>query len=172
VEVLVLVQQGLSGDAGNCSGSSVQMVPMTIEPTYDRTVAATMIVRLATGEEFEAGAGDFSKFGYVDRNTVLADWRAFVEDATGVDLLREGSELNPLWVALFQALNNPAALTDGSLASTQAEIIALTGRCPLIPRRRTGLLARRLHSGGRHDGLHSDGPREAFTQHPYYGWHD
>ncbi|ACL42058.1 hypothetical protein Achl_4107 (plasmid) [Pseudarthrobacter chlorophenolicus A6] len=86
-----------------------------------------MIVRLESGEEFEATPEDFGKFGYADKNTVIADWRAFVEDATGVDLLREGSELNPLWVALFQALNSPAALTDGSLASIQAEIIALAG---------------------------------------------
>jgi len=56
---------------------------MTTEPTYDRPVAATMIVRLANGEGFEAQAEDFSKFGFVDRNTVLADWRAFVEDAIG-----------------------------------------------------------------------------------------
>lgn len=88
---------------------------------------ATMIVRLENGEEIEPTAEDFAKFGYVDRNTVLADWRAFVEDATGVDLLIGGPELNPLWLALFQALNNPAALTDGSMATTQAEIIALAG---------------------------------------------
>jgi hypothetical protein len=88
---------------------------------------ATMIVRLENGEEFEAKAEDFDRFGYASKNTVIADWRAFVEDATGTDLLSEGSALNPLWVALHQALNNPAALTDGSLASTQAEIIALAG---------------------------------------------
>jgi hypothetical protein len=98
------------------------MVAMAIEPTYDRPVPATMIVRLANGEEFEAKAEDFSKFGYVDRNTVLADWRAFVEDATGVDLLTEGSELNPLWVALHQALNNPGSLTDGSMGNTKADV--------------------------------------------------
>lgn len=86
-----------------------------------------MIVRLENGEEFEATPEDFGKFGYVDKNTVLANWRAFVEDATGTDMLIEGSELNPLWVALHQALNDPATLTDGSLASTQAEIIALAG---------------------------------------------
>lgn len=86
-----------------------------------------MIVRLENGEEFEATPEDYAKFGYADRNTVIADWRAFVEDATGVDLLREGSELNPLWVALHQALNNPAGLSDGSMASTQTEIIALAG---------------------------------------------
>jgi hypothetical protein len=84
-----------------------------------------MIVRLETGEEFEATAEDFTKFGYAGRDTVLADWRAFVEDATGDDLLTEGSELNPLWTALFQALNNPAALTDGTMASTQTEIFKL-----------------------------------------------
>lgn len=102
------------------------MTPMT-DVTYPRPVKATMIVRLESGEEFEAAPDDFAKFGYVDKNTVLANWRAFVEDATGVDLLTDGSELNPLWVALHQALNNPATLTDGSLASTQTEIIALAG---------------------------------------------
>lgn len=86
-----------------------------------------MIVRLANGEEFEAKPEDFAKFGYVDRDTVLSDWRAFVQDATGTDLLTDGSELIPLWVALFQALNNPSALTDGSMADTQAQIIALAG---------------------------------------------
>ncbi|MET4144304.1 hypothetical protein [Arthrobacter sp. UYCo732] len=95
--------------------------------TYERPVKATMIVRLENGEEFEATPDDYLKFGYANRDTVLADWRAFVEDATGVDLLTEGSELNPLWVALHQALNNAAALADGSLASTQSEIIALAG---------------------------------------------
>lgn len=86
-----------------------------------------MIIRLENGEEFEATPEDFGKFGYASKNTVLADWRAYVEDATGNDLLTEGSELNPLWVALHQALNNPAALTDGSMASTRTEIIALAG---------------------------------------------
>lgn len=86
-----------------------------------------MIVRLENGEEFEATPEDFAKFGYADKNTVLAGWRAFVEDATGKDLLSEGSELNPLWVALHQALNNPGALTDGTLASTRTEITALAG---------------------------------------------
>jgi hypothetical protein len=71
---------------------------MTTEPTYERPVPATMIVRLANGEEFEAKAEDFAKFGYANKNTVLADWRAFVEDATGTDLLGADSELNPLWL--------------------------------------------------------------------------
>jgi hypothetical protein len=66
---------------------------MSVEPTYDRTVDATMIVRLANGEEFEAKAEGFAKFGYVDRNTVLADCRAFVEDSIASDLLSEDSVL-------------------------------------------------------------------------------
>lgn len=86
-----------------------------------------MMVRLENGEEFEATPEDFAKFGYADKNMVIADWRAFVEDATGVDLLTKGSELNSLWVALHQALNNPAALTNGTMATTQTEIIALAG---------------------------------------------
>jgi hypothetical protein len=95
---------------------------MTTAPTYDRPVPATMLVRLANGEEFEAKPEDFAKFGYVDRNTVLADWRAFVEEAIGSDLLSEDSVLNPLWVALHQALNNPGSLTDGSMGNTKADV--------------------------------------------------
>lgn len=98
------------------------MGPMTTEPTYNRPVAATMIVRLANGEEFEAKPEDFAKFGYTDKNTVLADWRAFVEDATGSDLLSEDSVLNPLWLVLHQALNNPGSLSDGSMDNTKADI--------------------------------------------------
>jgi hypothetical protein len=95
---------------------------MTTEATYDRPVPATMIVRLANGEEFEAKAEDFAKFGYVDKDRVMADWRAFIEDATGADLLTLGSELNPLRVALFCALNNPAALTEDSMEETRKQI--------------------------------------------------
>jgi hypothetical protein len=95
---------------------------MTTEPTYERPVPATMIVRLANGEEFEAKAEDFAKFGYANKNTVLADWRAFVEDATGTDLLGADSELNPLWLVLHQALNNPESLTDGSMGNTKADV--------------------------------------------------
>jgi hypothetical protein len=95
---------------------------MTTEPTYDRPVAATMIVRLDNGEEFKAEPEDFAKFGYVDRNTVLADWRLFVEDSTGSDLLNEDSVLNPFWLVLHQALNNPDSLTDGSMGNTKADI--------------------------------------------------
>lgn len=98
-----------------------------MKPTYDRPVEAIMIVRLDGGEEFEASEPDYAKFGYVNRETVLANWRTFVEDATGDNLLTEGSVLNPLWVALHQALNNPASLTDGSLAEIQAQIIQVAG---------------------------------------------
>ena len=42
----------------------------------ERPPAASMIVCLANGEEFEASAGDFARFGRSDRNTVPADWRA------------------------------------------------------------------------------------------------
>lgn len=69
-----------------------------------------------------AKAEDFAKFGYVDRNTVLAYWRDFVEDATGTDLLSADSVLNPLWLVLHQALNNPASLSDGSMGNTKADI--------------------------------------------------
>jgi hypothetical protein len=95
---------------------------MTIEPTYDRPVPATMIVHLANGEEFEAKAEDFAKFGYVDRNTVLADWRAFVEDSIASDLLSEDSVLNPFWLVLHQTLNNPGSLSDGSMGNTKADV--------------------------------------------------
>lgn len=98
------------------------MGPMTTEPTYDRPVAATMIVRLANGEEFEAKADDFNKFGYVDKNTVLADWRAFVEDAAGSDVLSADSVLNPLWLVLHQALHNPRSLSDGSMDNTKVDV--------------------------------------------------
>lgn len=101
------------------------MGPMTAAPTYERPVTATMIVRLATGEEFEAKTQDFAKFGYVDKNTVLADWRAFVEDATGSNLLSEGSVLNPLWLVLHQALHHPGSLSDVSLDDTKADIQAI-----------------------------------------------
>lgn len=98
------------------------MVPMTTVPTYDRPVAAAMIVRLENGEEFEAKAEDFNKFGYVDKNTVLADWRAFVEDAVGSDLLSADAELNPFWLVLHQALHNPGSLSDGSMGNTKADV--------------------------------------------------
>ncbi|HEX9085895.1 MAG TPA: hypothetical protein VF867_00025 [Arthrobacter sp.] len=91
-------------------------------PRYDRPVPAVMLVSLENGETFEPTAEDFAKFGYVDRNTVLADWRAFVEDATGTDLLSADSVLNPLWLALHQALNNPGSLSDGSMGNTKADI--------------------------------------------------
>ena len=81
-----------------------------------------MIVRLATGEEFEAKAEDFDKFGYAHTDTVITDWRKFIEAATGTDLLSAGSVLNPFWLALHQALNNPASLTDGSMGNTQSDI--------------------------------------------------
>lgn len=95
------------------------------EVTYERPVSATLIVRLENGEEFPAKAEDMAKFGYVDKNQVLADWRAFVQDATGVDLLGNDSELNPLWIVLHQALNNPASLSDGSMDHTKADINVL-----------------------------------------------
>jgi hypothetical protein len=101
---------------------AVHMGPMTTEPTYTRPVAATMIVRLANGEEFEAKPEDFAKFGYGNRNTVLADWRAFVEDAIGTDLLSGDSVLNPFWLVLHQALHNPGSLTDGSMGNTKADV--------------------------------------------------
>lgn len=91
-------------------------------PTYKRPVPAVMIVSLENGETFEPTPEDYAKFGYVHRNTVLADWRAFVEDATGTDLLSADSVLNPLWLALHQALNNPGSLTDGSMGNTKADI--------------------------------------------------
>lgn len=81
-----------------------------------------MIVRLENGEEFAATPEDFAKFGYVGRNTVLADFRAFVEDAIGSDLLSEDSELNPFWLVLHQALNNPGSLSDGSMDNTKADV--------------------------------------------------
>lgn len=92
------------------------------EVTYERPVPATLIVRLDNGEEFPAKSEDLAKFGFVDKNQVLADWRAFVEDATTVDLLGENSELNPLWLVLHQALFNPASLTDGSMDLTVAGV--------------------------------------------------
>ena len=98
------------------------MGAMTTQPTYERPVPATMIVRLADGEEFEATAEDFAKFGYVDKNTVLADFRAFVEDAIASDLLGGSSVLNPFWLVLHQALNNLGSLTDGSMGNTKADV--------------------------------------------------
>lgn len=98
------------------------MGPMTTEPTYGRPVPATMIVRLANGEESEARPEDFAKFGYADRNTVPSYWRAFVEDAVGSDLLSADSVLNPLWLVLHQALINPASLSDGSMRNAEAGI--------------------------------------------------
>lgn len=98
------------------------MGAMTAAPTYARPVPATMIVRLATGEEFEAKSEDFAKFGYVDPETVLTDWRTFVENAIGSDLLNADSELNPLWLVLHQALKNPSSLTDGSMNNTKADV--------------------------------------------------
>jgi hypothetical protein len=95
---------------------------MTAEPTYDRPVAATMIVRLANGEEFEAKPEDFAKFGYAHKDAVLAGWRAFVEDSTASNLLSEDSELNPFWLVLHQALHSPGSLTDGSMGNTKADI--------------------------------------------------
>lgn len=82
---------------------------MTAEATHDRPEPATiMIVRLATGDEFEANAEDFDKFGYAHTDTVITDWRKFIEAAIGTDLLSAGSVL-PFWLALHQALNNPAS---------------------------------------------------------------
>lgn len=98
------------------------MGPMTTTPTYERPVSATMIVRLATGEEFEAKAEDFAKFGYVDRDAVLADWRAFVEDAIGSDVLHEDAVLTPFWHALFVTLNSPEQLSDQSMGNTKADV--------------------------------------------------
>lgn len=98
------------------------MGPMTTTPTYERPVSATMIVRLANGEEFEAKAEDFAKFGYVDRDAVLAYWRNFVQDAVGADVLGEGAVLNPMWHALFVALNNPEQLPGASMDATRAEV--------------------------------------------------
>lgn len=81
-----------------------------------------MIVSLENGETFDPTPEDYAKFGYVNRNTVLADWRAFVEDAIGTDLLSEDSVLNPLWLVLHQALNNPGSLSDGSMGNTKADV--------------------------------------------------
>ena len=103
------------------------MAPMT-EVTYERPVPATLIVRLDNGEEFAAKPDDLAKFGYIDKNTVLADWRAFVEDATSVDLLDADSELNPLWLVLHQALHNPESLTDGAMSNTKADVQELDRR--------------------------------------------
>ena len=103
------------------------MVAMT-EVTYERPVPATLIVRLENGEEFPAKAEDLEKFGYVDKNTVLADWRLFIEDATGSDLLGADSQLNPLWIVLHQALKNPGSLTDGSMGNTKADVQELDRR--------------------------------------------
>lgn len=98
------------------------------EVTYERPVAATLIVRLENGEEFEAKAEDIVKFGYVDKNTVLADWRLFIEDAIGSDLLGANSELNPLWVVLHQVLHDPGSLSDGSMGNTKADVQELDRR--------------------------------------------
>lgn len=98
------------------------------EVTYERPVPAKLIVRLDNGEEFPATLEDLGKFGYVDKNTVLADWRAFVEDAIGSDLLSADSELNPLWIVLHQALKNPGSLNDGSMDNTKADVQELDRR--------------------------------------------
>lgn len=81
-----------------------------------------MVVRLATGEEFEAKAEDFAKFGYVDREAVLASWRNFVQDAVGSDVLTEGAVLTPMWHTLFVALNNPEQLPGASMDATRADV--------------------------------------------------
>lgn len=106
---------------GRRAGASAHIWPMTAA-TYLRPTPATMIVRLANGDEFEAKAEDFAKFGYVDPDTVLADWRTFVEKAIGSDLLSADSELNPLWIVLHQALKNPSSLTDGSMDNTKSDV--------------------------------------------------
>ena len=98
------------------------MGPMTTTPTYERPVSATMIVRLANGEEFEATDEDFAKFGYVQKDKVITDWRSFIEDATGKPLLNADSDLSPFWVALFQAVHKPESLTDGSQDDTRGDI--------------------------------------------------
>lgn len=81
-----------------------------------------MIVRLANGDEFEATPEDFTKFGYVPGENVLTLWRVYVEGAIGSNLLSETSVLNPFWLVLHQALNNPGSLSDGSMDNTKTDI--------------------------------------------------
>lgn len=100
------------------------------EVTYERPVAATLFVRLANGEEFEATPEDAARFGYISKEQLFGDIRALVKDAIGLD--PKDSAFGPFWnVLCIAAYNREALYNEAMVPSTEglrdlnSEILAL-----------------------------------------------
>lgn len=61
--------------------------------TYDRPIPATLFVRLANGEEWEATPEDFTKFGLVARNDAYYTFRTtYVQALADADLCGDNAD--------------------------------------------------------------------------------
>lgn len=94
------------------------------EVTYERPVTATLFVRLANGEEFEATPDDAAKFGYISTEQLFGDIRALVKAAVGTD--PKESAFAPFWNVLCIAAYNREALHNEAMVPSTEELRALS----------------------------------------------
>jgi hypothetical protein len=99
------------------------------EITYDRPVAAKLLVRLETGEEWLATAEDLAKFGYANRIDAYIRWdnhlTGLLADAGLIRKDLTTARLNPLRYLVELALSGAVPLDDPDLADVNQRTVEI-----------------------------------------------
>ncbi|WP_173056951.1 hypothetical protein [Phytohabitans houttuyneae] len=97
--------------------------------TYDRPVEATLIVRLANGDEWKAREEDLAKFDLVRRLDAYAAFddhlSKILHEAGLIQRELTEAQLNPLRYLVELAICHPDLLTHRDVAAVNAEVVEI-----------------------------------------------
>lgn len=110
--------------------------------TYDRPVEATLIVRLANGDEWKAKDEDLERFGYAQRlGAYIAFQRHLTRILTDAGLIAGDltkARLNPLRYLAELAIMHPELLEHPETAETDAEVVEIERTLEQLAAEHTG----------------------------------
>ncbi len=101
-------------------------------PSYDRPTDATLHVRLANGETWEATPEDLDKFGYVKRLDAYMAFDDTIHEAlnaaglVGRDVT--DARINPIRYVVETAVCHPSLLTHPEFRETVADLVEIERR--------------------------------------------
>jgi hypothetical protein len=105
--------------------------------TYERPVEASLVVRLANGEEWKAKPEDLARFGYIQQADAYMAFQRHVTtvllDAGLVDRELTEARINPLRYLVELAVMHPDLLQHPEIGDTNAEIVAIERALQSLP---------------------------------------